>query len=289
MVGKVRTPAYPVAERLGVVWVWIGDQAPVPVEDDLPVGMTVPGVHNFIHFTPVWRTNWALLFDNFIDGLHAPYVHRASPQFLLNRLPFRTVGVDPYFDAVEHDGRVLEAPHEGKPGQVTPDQVDFPGLGVFPRRKWWRRRPPRRSPTENYVPGFQPRSFLHGLPSYIHTVHEEQYFTQFIIPIDREHLYSMCAMSGHYTTKKRRWWTFYYPIFSVTHDTIFVGQDHRVLRETTIGRERLSAWDQDIIRWRKFAVENARGYQGGRPVDADGNGQADGVPAADRRRQRPGG
>ena len=141
------------------------------------------------------------------------------------------MGVDPYFDAVEHNGRVLEAPHEGKPGQVTPDQVDFPGLGVFPRRKWWRRRPPRRSPTENYVPGFQPRSFLHGLPSYIHTVHEEQYFTQFIIPIDREHLYSMCAMSGHYTTKKRRWWTFYYPIFSVTHDTIFVGQDHRVLRE----------------------------------------------------------
>ena len=74
--------------------------APVPVEDDLPVGMTVPGVHNFIHFTKVWRTNWALLFDNFIDGLHAPYVHRASPQFLLNRLPFRTVGVEPYFDAV---------------------------------------------------------------------------------------------------------------------------------------------------------------------------------------------
>ena len=95
MVGRCATPAYPVAERLGVVWVWIGDQAPVPVEDDLPVGMTVPGVHNFIHFTPVWRTNWALLFDNFIDGLHAPYVHRASPQFLLNRLPFRTVGVDP--------------------------------------------------------------------------------------------------------------------------------------------------------------------------------------------------
>ena len=72
MVGKVRTPAYPVAERLGVVWVWIGDQAPVPVEEDLPVGMTVPGVHNFIHFTPVWRTNWALLFDNFIDGLPRP-------------------------------------------------------------------------------------------------------------------------------------------------------------------------------------------------------------------------
>ena len=45
---------------------------------------------------------------------------------------------------------------------------------------------------------------------------------------------------------------------------MFVGQDHRVLRETKIGRERLSAWDQDIIRWRQWAVANARGYEGGR-------------------------
>ena len=121
------------------------------------------------------------------------------------------------------------------------------------------------------MPGFQPRSFLHGLPSYIHTVHEEQYFTQFIIPIDRDHLYSMCAMSGKHTKRTRRWWTFYYPIFCVTHDTLFIGQDHRVLRETKLGRERLSAWDQDLIRWRKFAVENARGYNQGREAASNGH------------------
>jgi phenylpropionate dioxygenase-like ring-hydroxylating dioxygenase large terminal subunit len=279
MVGKVRTKAYPVEERLGVVWVWIGDLEPVPVEEDLPVAMTVPGVHNFIHFTPVWRTNWCLLFDNFIDGLHAPYLHRTSPQFLLHKLPYRTIGVEPYFDSVDHDGRVLEAPHERKPGQVSTDQAEYPGLGKFPRRKWWRKLPSRRAPTENFVPGYQPSSFLHGLPSWIHTVHEDNYFTQFIIPIDRDHLYNMCTMSGRFPKKERRWWTLYYPIYRVTHDTMFIGQDHRVLRETKPGPERLSAWDQDIIQWRKFAVENARGYNQGRPVERNGNGHA-ATPAA---------
>ncbi len=86
-------------------------------------------------------------------------------------------------------------------------------------------------------------------------------------------------MSGKHTKGSKRWWTFYYPIFCVTHDTLFIGQDHRVLRETKLGSERLSAWDQDIIRWRKFAVENARGYNHGRPAESNGNG-ASAQPAA---------
>lgn len=262
MPGKVRTQAYPVEDRLGVVWVWIGDLEPVPLEEDLPVAMAVPGVTNFIHFTKVWRTSWAMLFDNFVDGLHAPYLHRTSPQFLLYRLFFRTAGREPGFDAVEHDGKILEA-FFPPPGGKGVDEVRLPGLGKFPRHKWWRRLPPRHGPAENFVPGFRPNSFLHGLPSYIHTVHEEQYFTQFIIPIDRDHLYSMCAMTGIYSTRDRLYWALYHHVYQRTHDTLFIEQDHRVLRNAKMGRERLSPWDQDVIRWRKFAVENARGYQAG--------------------------
>src|SRR5712692_9008047 len=140
---KVRTKAYPVEERLGVVWAWIGDLAPPPIEEDLPVAMTVPGVVSFIHFTKVWNTNWALLFDNFADGLHAPYVHRTSPQFLFHKLPFRTLGIEPHLDAVEHQGKVLEMPRFASTGPPA-DQVEFPGLGKFPGRKWWRRLAARR-------------------------------------------------------------------------------------------------------------------------------------------------
>lgn len=265
MPSKVKTKAYPVEERLGVVWVWIGDTDPVPVEEDLPMAMKVPGVANLIHFTKVWNTNWALLFDNFIDGLHAPYLHRLSPQFLLRKLPFRVPDGRPHFQFVEHDGKVLECAHtrgaqrpKDRDGLVY--EMDFPGLGVFPRTRWWRVRGPKMRPKENFMAGIPPGSFLHGLPSYVHTVHRDLYFTQFIIPIDSYHLYNMCALTGRLHGMRKLAWSVYYEMFRVTHDRMFIGQDHRVLRYSTFGPERLSPLDQDIIYWRKFAVRNARGY-----------------------------
>ena len=265
MPAKVRTKAYPVEERLGIVWVWIGDLEPVAIDDDLPVAMTVPGVTSFVHFTKTWDTNWALLFDNFADGLHAPYVHRSSPQFLFHRLGYRTIGAEPHVDCVEHE-RILEMPRFETSGRPA-FSAEFPDLGRFPRHDWRRRLPPRRKPSANFVPGFRPNSFLHGLPSYIHTVHEDQYFTQFIIPIDRDHLYNMCAMTGRHTPRSRLRWTFQFQLFRITHDRMFIGQDHRILKHPRRGSERLSAWDQDVIRWRKFAVEHARGYKQSQAVE----------------------
>jgi hypothetical protein len=70
----------------------------------------------------------------------------------------------------------------------------------------------------------------------------------------------MCAITGNLEGIDKLWWKFYFKIFSITHDKLFIGQDHRVLRSSTFGPERLSPLDQDIIYWRKFAVRNARGY-----------------------------
>lgn len=261
MAGKVKTKAYPVEERLDMIWVWIGDMKPVPVEEDLPVAMKVPGVTNLIHFTKVWTTNWAFLFDNFIDGLHAPYLHRLSPQFILRRLQFRVVDGKPNFNFVEHDNKILEASHvRAKSTEGLVFQMDFPGLGKFPVGNWWRFRSPKTKPRTNFVPNMAPGSFLHILPSCIHTVHKAMYFTQFIIPIDRYHLYNMCALTGKFEGFDRLAWKLYYKVFSVTHDKMFIGQDHRVLRHATFGPEHLSPLDQDVIYWRKFATQNARGY-----------------------------
>jgi len=91
-------------------------------------------------------------------------------------------------------------------------------------------------------------------------VHEDQYFTQFIIPIDRDHLYNMCAMTGHHTLRSRLWWSLYYHIYRITHDRLFIGQDHRLVRHIRPGPERLSGFDREVVIWRRWAVENARGY-----------------------------
>ena len=60
--------------------------------------------------------------------------------------------------------------------------------------------------------------------------------------------------------RSRHRWSFYFPIWQFTHSVVFIGQDHRTPRNTTLGTERLSAWDRDVVTWRRFAVENARGY-----------------------------
>jgi len=222
--------------------------------------MKVPGADNLIHFTKVWTTNWAFLFDNFIDGLHAPYLHRLSPQFLLRRLQYRVPDGRPNFSFVEHDNRVLEASHvRAKGTEGLTYEMEFKGLGKFPVNNWWRVRSPKTKPKTNFIPNVTPGSFLHILPCYVHTVHKTLYFTQFIIPIDRFHLYNMCALTGELKGLYKFAWKYYYKIFSITHDRLFIGQDHRVLRYSTFGPEHLSPLDQDVIYWRKFAVRNARG------------------------------
>jgi hypothetical protein len=138
--------------------------------------------------------------------------------------------------------------------------MDFKGLGKFPVNNWWRVRSPKTKPKTNFIPNVAPGSFLHILPCYVHTVHKTLYFTQFIIPIDRFHLYNMCALTGELKGLYKLSWKFYYKIFSITHDRLFIGQDHRVLRYSTFGPEHLSPLDQDVVYWRKFAVRNARGY-----------------------------
>ena len=36
MLGKVSVPSYPAEERCGLIWVWMGEGAPVAIEEDIP-------------------------------------------------------------------------------------------------------------------------------------------------------------------------------------------------------------------------------------------------------------
>ena len=245
-----------------MIWAWIGDMEPVSIEEDLPLAMKVPGIVNLVHFTKVWTTNWAFLFDNFIDGLHAPYLHRLSPQFLLRRLQYRVVDGKPRFQFVEHDGKALEASHvRAKNTEGLVFQMEFPGLGKFPVNNWWRFRSPKTKPKTNFMPGVAP-GLISPCPAVLraHGAQEPVFY-----PIYYSHrpLPSLQHVRHHREILKvsiRWWWKYYFKIFSITHDRLFIGQDHRVLRYSRFGPERLSPLDQDVIYWRKFAARNARGH-----------------------------
>jgi len=75
---KARVPSYPVVERWGVIWIWMGDpeladEKSVP---ELPWlesedWVATPG---YLHL----RANYQLLIDNLLDLTHVSYVHKGT-------------------------------------------------------------------------------------------------------------------------------------------------------------------------------------------------------------------
>src|SRR5262245_446653 len=63
---SVRVSSYPVEERAGLVWVYVGDEAAPPVEADIPSGLLEPGLVVEGVFQ-LRRGNWRYAAENGID------------------------------------------------------------------------------------------------------------------------------------------------------------------------------------------------------------------------------
>lgn len=72
---RIRQRSYPVQERNGVIWAWLGVEGhsppPLPALDCL----RAPASHSFA-FKGLWRCNWLQAFEVGIDPAHASYLHR---------------------------------------------------------------------------------------------------------------------------------------------------------------------------------------------------------------------
>ena len=76
---NIRVRAYPVAERLGLVWVWTGepDRADEALLFDLPPYRDPAWGVNHGPYTPV-AAHYQQLTDNLLDPAHVSFVHRSS-------------------------------------------------------------------------------------------------------------------------------------------------------------------------------------------------------------------
>lgn len=72
---RVCVPAYPVEERAGLIWAYLGDVElfpPPPLE--LQPEMTDPAYASVVWET-TWNANWLLIHDNTCDPAHVPFLH----------------------------------------------------------------------------------------------------------------------------------------------------------------------------------------------------------------------
>jgi phenylpropionate dioxygenase-like ring-hydroxylating dioxygenase large terminal subunit len=247
--GRVRVRSYPTEERRGVVWGFIGDGEPPPLDEDLPPPLKESA--DFPQFLfEEWRCNWRLVTENYPDMLHAIFVHRTSAEMVLQKMPaWGTMSVEPL-----PDGKGLAV--RGGGGGV---RADYPGLGPFPRRMGFRRfsrRDTRGVPAEVRMPGYivLPRR---RDPIWGHDVAT----IQWPVPVDehRTRIFE-CAIT-HPTNALFRlalvaWWNAYY---RHVHVHLFTHQDRRIMEQQTYrDPERLSVSDVGLVRWRLFAASAAR-------------------------------
>jgi phenylpropionate dioxygenase-like ring-hydroxylating dioxygenase large terminal subunit len=129
LVGKVFQKTYPVREFRDVVWIWIGERDPVPLEEDLPPELLDPSTALFLE-VQTWKANWRHVTEN-TDGYHAPILHvNSMPRTLyMNWVAWRRTT----FLETDDGLGLIFAEYE------SADHQEYPGLGAWPCPPAWKR------------------------------------------------------------------------------------------------------------------------------------------------------
>jgi phenylpropionate dioxygenase-like ring-hydroxylating dioxygenase large terminal subunit len=240
--GKASVNAYKTEERLGLVWAYIGSADPPPLEEQVPVFLFNSGKPHL--FVDEWDCNWRLVSDNFADMCHAILVHRTSLLMLPRRLPaWAGMQVERLPDG---SGHRLRAAASG--GAVA----EYPGVGKFPRRRWWRVTSghSRSTPTaELRLPGY---IVVHAQEGLFDVQHVNLAWP---VPIDAQRTRYVNVVTTYPKSLLDQiglglWWHAYYRPLHVR----FVHQDRRLLQSQDYrAPEKLSALDVGVIQWRQLA------------------------------------
>jgi phenylpropionate dioxygenase-like ring-hydroxylating dioxygenase large terminal subunit len=263
MPGKIRARRYPTWTLKGIVFVWMGDREPAPVEQDLPPELFDDDTV-VLHDTTRWRCNWRPALENFQDA-HAPYVHRNALRMLVNPILKRS-----YAGArlIYTGGGVRLSQYADGKRKNSPYQEYFPGVdGYWPKHRWrllwtwamkagWQRRPHQGTDRAQYNPDPEWGNGPH-MPGMQRIDNGWNQYTRWCVPVDENNtreFYFHATRPGSAWARaveraqypvRQRW--LQYRNFGL--------QDDRVLSTTTYDkREYFSAFDVETIGWRTLAI-----------------------------------
>jgi len=234
--------SYPVAERAGLIWVYVGDDPAPPVEDDIPDELLRPNTV-VMGAVELRKGNWRHAIENCIDEGHAKYLHRTALSQLFKEMPVWTKGVSM---APSEDERWLCRVR----GQTVAEDL-YPRIGQWPRKRFWKRQL-RGQPTE--LANRLPCLCRVGGPARGWTAYE------YFVPVDENrHRALILAVLhtrglGALAFRLKYWLNIYW-----LHYWFFNrSQDQRMVGLMNCPPERLYRPDRSITGWRKWAHETAR-------------------------------
>jgi phenylpropionate dioxygenase-like ring-hydroxylating dioxygenase large terminal subunit len=248
IVGKtgVRVKTYPVEERVGVVWVYVGDLPAPPVEEDIPEELLRPDAVVLPWFD-LRKGNWRYAAENAVDEGHAKYLHRQAPFFWFTKAPAWTKGTRM---VPSEDGKYLRRVRDESVFQDT-----YLRIGRWPPLRWWK-NPNRTRALEltARLPSLFRVQFAAGWWDY-----------EFFVPVDERHHLAV-FFAAKYTRGvdafvfRLRYWMYIRWLYYLALNR---GEDQWMIEQMTIPPERLYRPDVSITAWRKWCEEHARGPQAG--------------------------
>jgi phenylpropionate dioxygenase-like ring-hydroxylating dioxygenase large terminal subunit len=246
----VRVATYPVAERGGLVWVYVGDAPPVPIEEDVPEELLRP---NAVVVGVILKRpgNWRYSAENGIDEGHSRYLHRDAVWTFFRKLPAYTKGVRL---VPSDDGKWMWRVR----GEAV-FEANYPRIGRWPPRQ---RRRYRSGGNIYHRLGIRlPATLMSGQGSYTDF--------QIWVPVDANtHLAVLLSVTHATGLEALRFRLRYQAWIRWFHHGQFYGQDEWMVSLMDIPPERLYRPDASVTAWRKYCEENAR-TQGAAPVPTE--------------------
>ena len=244
---EVRVQSYPVEERVGLIWVYVGDEPRPPVEEDIPEDLLRSDavVEPMVDLRP---GNWRYAMENAVDEAHAKYLHRRSPFYMFN-----------WFPGYQTDSR-MEPAEDGKSmiriSRPVFESAEYPRIGHWPPRQFWKRG---GTPKPGTVPVY-PRRFWARLPAIFSIGHDSWHDYQMFVPVDEDRHLTL-QVSVRWTRGigawlwRLRYWTY---IRLIHHIMLNRWEDGPIVAAMDSPPEQLFRPDGAIVAWRRWCHENAR-------------------------------
>ncbi len=236
----VRVQTYPVEDRAGIIWVYVGDLPAPALEEDVPAEFLTAEA-TVVPMIELRRGDWRYAMENAVDEAHARYLHRRTP-FALFRL----------FPAYQTDVRMVPS-EDGKwlcrLSKPVFGPQKYPNVGVWPRDGFWRKA------------GGQVIVGKARLPGVFFVGHKNWHDYQFFTPVDAGH-HLMCQIAVQQATGWRAWkfklrvWSYIRLFHRIMLNR---WEDGFIVEAMDCPPERLFRPDVAIVAWRRWCELYARG------------------------------
>ena len=265
MPGKIRARVFPTATYKGVVFVWMGEGEPAPIEDGIPEEFFQPE-KVVLNWVTEWPANWRPCFENSFDS-HVRYLHRNSAMLLMK--PIYPPAFPP--GRPKRIGKARLVPTRSIHERSDIDQEFYPGLGEkWPRHRYrmawvWLfdilRKPFLRFPAYRASDEWETGQHL---PCMVRINYQTHMWTRWAVPIDANNTRMFYFHTALRRTSVGRIyeWCAYQFFHHWVMDRNFSAQDAPAAIHAYYDRpEYLAPTDAQLAGWRRLLLQ-ARGMDG---------------------------